>query len=124
MRAAYDRVMARDVPACDACKDPLALHIWGDGKRDLENEVALVLGGGYGSFIDSIHQKDYGFIFCEACAVRMCRMFGLSAPMHEHHTSTVCACPDRGPRDDRGFPLPCDHADCANTASSVGPRYG
>lgn len=113
MRAAYTRVMAQAIPTCDGCHGPLEVKVYHDGERQLTNEVGLVLGGGYGSFIDSIVGGEYGYVFCEACAARLCRTFGLSAPLREHHTSTVCGCPDRGPLDAQGFPLPCGHTDCA-----------
>lgn len=122
MRAAYDRVMAQERPACDACGGPLLLHLCA-GERELENELLLVLGGGYGSFVDTglPERAHYAYVLCESCAVRLCRTFGLRAPMREHHTSTVCECPDRPERDERGFPQACGCADCSPTTALAGP---
>lgn len=115
MRAAYERVVAQAEPVCDTCHEPLCVHLYADGARELENEVLLVLAGGYSSFVDTglPDRAHYGYIICERCAVRLCRSFGLRAPLREHHTSTVCDCPDRPARDARGFPLPCRCPDCA-----------
>lgn len=112
--AAYDRVLASPTPLCGACGLPLAVRLSG-GERVVENEMGILLAGGYGSFIDTALRTEgaYAYILCEACAARLCRSLGLVAPMREHHTSTICDCPDRPPRDARGFPLPCGHTNCA-----------
>lgn len=106
--------MAQAEPTCDSCGQ--GLDVQGSGKnREVNNELAIVLGGGYGSFVDTglPDRAHYAYVLCEPCAVRLCRSFGLRAPMREHHTSSVCACPDGPGHDERGFPLPCHCADCA-----------
>ena len=109
----YERVLAQTKPACDACGAALSARHHRGG-WDVENEVCLTLSGGYGSFVDtaiSDHNR-YSYLLCEACALRLCRSLGLQAPVREHHTSTVCECPDRPVRDSRGFPTPCRCAYC------------
>ena len=105
---------ARIPRICDACGAGLQIErkSWG---ADTYNELYLTLAGGYGSFVDDItHRGDrpYTFTLCEACAARLCREFKFWAPLREHHTSTVCECPDRPVRDARGFPLPCECPVC------------
>lgn len=112
--SAYDRVGAQNVPSCDACGAALSARRH-QAEWDLENEVCLTLSGGYASFVDtaiSDHNR-YSYLLCEACALRLCRVLGLRAALREHHTSTVCACPDRPPRDARGFPERCQCVYCA-----------
>jgi len=118
---AYDRVMAEPVPACEACGAALELERGWD-PVELRNESLLILGGGYGSFSDDlVNDGGYHFIICEACTMLLCRTLGLHAPIREHHTSTICQCPDRPARDERGFPLPCHCSDCAAARANAVP---
>ena len=103
---------------CGACGGPLQVEEHADGGTiEIYNEAYLSLGGGYGSFTDDIVRHGpsgpYEFVLCEACAVKLCRALGLDEPLREHHTSTVCECPDRPDRDERGFPKPCRCEVCA-----------
>ena len=102
---------------CASCGNKLQMHQYPDGEIETINEAYLTIGGGYCSFVDDItHSREgdpYKFVICEACAVKLCRTLGLDAPLREHHTSTVCECPDRPARDERGFPLPCKCEVCA-----------
>jgi hypothetical protein len=83
------------------------------GQVEVYNEALLSIAGGYGSFTDDlVSDGPYELVICEACAMRVCRAIGWHAPIREHHTSTVCECPDRPARDERGFPLHCDCPDC------------
>ena len=108
---------------CDACGQTLDRETNAPTSGGLDgprNEAYVTLGGGYASFVDNVHQPDwapYQFVFCEACAVRLCREFHLDAVLREHHTSTVCLCSDRPAR---GFPLPCACAVCQAPQSGAG----
>jgi len=105
---------ARIPRICHACGAGLQIERKPTG-CDTYNELYLTLAGGYGSFVDDItHQGGLPYVFtlCEACAVRLCREFKFRAPLREHHTSTVCECPDRPQRDARGFPEPCECSIC------------
>jgi hypothetical protein len=118
---AYDRVMAEAVPACEACGAALELQR-GWNQAEVCNESLLVLGGGYGSFTDDlVNDGGYHFVICEACSMLLCRTLGLYAPIREHHTSTICQCPDRPARDEGGFPLPCSCSDCAAALANAVP---
>ena len=108
----YDLVLAEPVPLCMACGAALSV-VRRPEQVEVYNEVLLSLGGGYGSFTDDlVSDGPRQLVICEACAMRVCRTLGWHAPIREHHTSTVCECPDRPARDEHGFPRRCDCADC------------
>jgi len=105
--------------ACDSCGAALSIVADG-GFSQIYNEAYLILEGGYGSFVDDIthpNSEPYRFVLCETCALRLCHGFRLFAPLREHHTSTVCECPDRPARDEHGFPLTCDCPVCQDGAA-------
>ena len=111
LAAAFTRAHTDPRPTCGACGNELEVEDSVNG-RDLYNDAGLLLCGGYGSFTDDLVEGPFAYIICEACAMKVCRALGLHAPIRHHHTSTVCNCPDRPARNERGFPLPCACADC------------
>jgi hypothetical protein len=101
---AYARAINAVPPSCGACGKPLEVAAPvrpGDDMVQIYNDLHIELSGGYGSFIDTdecVGGSSYEYVLCEACAMAVCRLLGLAAPVEEHRGSTVCSCPDKPKR--------------------------
>ena len=71
------------IPTCTKCKKQIPLN--DHGEMDLELQVSL--GGGYGSFNDNILDGPEELVLCHECAHALCDFLGINP--HDWHSHPI-----------------------------------